>query len=60
VEYLIAKWSLFLKNIAVALTCCVQTYAWGRRGSQSTAARLAEHNPEFRLDEGTTYAEVSF
>ena len=42
----------------MALKCCVQTYAWGRRGSQSTVARLAQNNPEFRLDEETTYAEV--
>ena len=42
----------------MALKCCVQTYAWGRRGSQSTVARLAQNNPEFRLDEEITYAEV--
>lgn len=42
----------------MALKCCVQTYAWGKHGSQSTVARLAQNNPEFQLDEETTYAEV--
>ena len=42
---------------AVSLQCCVQTYAWGRQGSQSTVAKLAQNNPEFRLNEETTYAE---
>ncbi|XP_028409346.1 mannose-6-phosphate isomerase-like [Dendronephthya gigantea] len=42
---------------AVALRCCVQTYAWGRRGSLSTVARLAQNNTEFQLDEETPYAE---
>ena len=46
------------KNLAVALKCCVQTYAWGKHGSQSTVARLAQNNPEFQLDEETSYAEV--
>lgn len=44
----------------MALKCCVQTYAWGRRGSLSTVARLAQNNSEFQLDEETPYAEVRF
>lgn len=42
---------------ALKLKCAVQTYAWGRRGSCSTVAKLAQNNPEFHLDEDTTYAE---
>lgn len=43
---------------AVALKCCVQTYAWGKPGSQSTVAKLAQNDSSFNVDETTTYAEV--
>ena len=41
------------------LNCAVQTYDWGRPGSQSTVARLAKSgNANFSLDEKKPYAEV--
>ena len=46
-------------SIVVELHCAVQCYAWGKVGSTSTVAQLAQHDPSFRLDEDKPYAEVS-
>ena len=42
------------------LTCCVQTYAWGKVGRSSEVARLAEGKAcrDFTLEENTNYAEL--
>ena len=44
--------------LALKLKCAVQTYAWGKQGSRSTVAKLAQNDPGFQLEEDTTYAEV--
>ena len=42
------------------LRCSVQTYAWGKLGSQSEVARLfGGCDDSFVVDESTPYAEVS-
>ena len=42
------------------LSCCVQTYAWGKLGSSSQVARLAAGKAcmDFTLKEETNYAEL--
>ena len=47
---------LFLQPI----DCAIQTYAWGRVGSRSEAARLkaSQSNGKFEIDEFTPYAEL--
>jgi hypothetical protein len=43
-----------------AITPGVQSYEWGKRGSDSLTAQLAEVCVEgFKVDEDKTYAEVS-
>eukprot|EP00051_Salpingoeca_urceolata_P015423 m.199792 g.199792 ORF g.199792 m.199792 type:complete len:443 (-) comp18397_c0_seq2:15-1343(-) len=44
--------------VLVPLSCRVQTYPWGKRGSASAVAQLAAANPDFVVDESTTYAEL--
>ena len=37
----------------------IQSYAWGKKGSSSLSAQLAQTCiPDFKVDEGKTYAEV--
>lgn len=37
----------------------IQSYAWGKKGSASLAAQLGDVCvPDFKVDEGETYAEV--
>lgn len=44
----------------LVLSPALQTYAWGKRGSQSAACRLkASADPDFTPDENQTYAEVA-
>jgi len=47
-------------NTLRQLNCSIQTYAWGRVGSRSEAARLkaGQSNGEFEIDEFTPYAEL--
>ncbi|EFO27167.1 phosphomannose isomerase type I [Loa loa] len=41
------------------LKCCVQTYAWGKKGMASEVARLyAMGNPDASIDDRTSYAEL--
>ena len=49
----------FHKNL-IRLQAAPQEYEWGRQGSSSLAARLAQNaiGPSFKLDENKTYAEV--
>jgi len=43
------------------LKCAVQTYAWGKRGSNSEVARLMKTaDDSFVIDENMTYAEVMY
>lgn len=42
------------------ITPGIQPYAWGKKGSSSLAAQLADKCiPDFKVDEDNTYAEVS-
>ena len=44
----------------LVLSPALQTYAWGKRGSQSEACSLkASADPDFVIDANQTYAEVS-
>lgn len=45
----------------VRLKTSLQTYDWGKQGSESLVARLASAavGSDFELDENTNYAEVS-
>jgi len=47
-------------NAIRPIDCALQTYAWGRVGSLSTAARLkaSQSDGEFEVDEFTPYAEL--
>lgn len=37
----------------------IQSYDWGKKGSSSLAAQLAEESvPDFQVDENKPYAEV--
>lgn len=41
------------------ITPGIQSYAWGKKGSSSLAAQLAERCiSDFKVDEEKTYAEV--
>lgn len=41
------------------LKCCVQTYAWGKKGMASEVAQLyAMGDPEASINDKTSYAEV--
>lgn len=41
------------------LKCCVQTYAWGKKGMASEVARVyAAGNSDVIIDGKTSYAEV--
>uniref|UniRef100_A0A0R3RRL5 mannose-6-phosphate isomerase n=1 Tax=Elaeophora elaphi TaxID=1147741 RepID=A0A0R3RRL5_9BILA len=41
------------------LKCCVQTYAWGKKGMTSEVAQIyATGNPDVSIDDGTSYAEL--
>ena len=43
----------------LVLSPALQTYAWGKKGSQSEACSLkASADPDFVTDENQTYAEV--
>ena len=45
--------------VVFLLKCAIQTYAWGKKGSDSEVARLMKSADErFSIDENTTYAEV--
>ena len=44
----------------IRLSCAVQTYAWGKLGTESTVAQLAELNGDVAADSETTYAEYWF
>lgn len=48
------------KNAIRPINCAIQTYAWGRIGTDSAAARLkaAQSDGEFEIDEFTPYAEL--
>jgi len=47
-------------NAIQPIDCTIQTYAWGRVGSRSAAARLkaSQANGKFEIDEFTPYAEL--
>ena len=41
------------------LDCAIQSYAWGKRGTNSCVARFKEsQNEEFKIDENKSYAEL--
>jgi hypothetical protein len=48
------------QNRLIRLACQVQPYGYGKKGSNSLAARLALSTPEnnFKIDENQTYGEV--
>lgn len=50
------------QNRIIRLACQVQQYGYGKKGSNSLAARFALATPEnnFKIDENQTYAEVDF
>lgn len=49
------------QNRIIRLACQVQPYGYGKKGSDSLAARLALATPEnkFEIDENQTYGEVT-
>lgn len=41
------------------LDCAIQTYAWGKRGTNSCVAKFKQsQNKEFKIDENKSYAEL--
>ena len=47
--------------VVFLLKCAVQTYAWGKQGSNSEVARLMRNADDgFVVNENTTYAEVTW
>ena len=51
---------IIFKISVVELKCAVQSYAWGKIGSDSTVAQLSQHSPSFELEEDKPYAEVCY
>ncbi|EXJ93911.1 phosphomannose isomerase type I [Capronia coronata CBS 617.96] len=48
-----------MADSVIQLKCNCNNYPWGRTGRQSLAARLCEKtNPEFKLDDSKSYAEM--
>ena len=46
-------------TVVFLLKCAIQTYAWGKKGSNSEVARLMKSADDgFSIDGNTTYAEV--
>jgi len=45
----------------IRLQCGVNSYAWGKKGSESAAARFAAATPsdELKIESDSPYAEVS-
>jgi len=50
------------QNRIIRLACQVQPYGYGKKGSNSLAAKFALATPEnnFKIDENQTYGEVDF
>jgi mannose-6-phosphate isomerase len=44
----------------IQLKCLCNNYPWGKKGSESIAARLCEKTPgtDFKIDESKEYAEM--
>ena len=52
--------TVFTSMPLFALSCAVQSYAWGKVGNESTVAKLAASNGDLAVDPGTPYAEYWF
>ena len=50
-----------MADSVIPLKCTCNNYPWGKKGTESLAARLCkEGNPDFRLDNSTHYSEMWF